>query len=291
MTGITSGVPGLCWRESGLAILGDELLDRFEATDRVFAGWAAELGAVRRFYPDLIELSQLNPVRYLQSFPHHATLVTGFRPQPAVFARAGGEYADAATIAVDESMQAGFTHLLAPAACYHCYPEFAGRQIERTHLVTMRCTCHRREQAYEPLRRQWCFRMREIVCLGDAKSVATFAEDARQWLDRLIVELGLEARWATAMDPFFDCENDPKALAQRVAPSKQELRLADGLAIASVNEHRTFFGDAYGIRTCSGAAWSACVAFGLERWLWAFLDRFGPRVSTWPALPCPKAIS
>ncbi len=60
--------------------------------------------------------------------------------------------------------------------------------------------------------------------------------------------------------------------------------LGDGppLAIASFNDHEAFFGDAFAIRTPSGAAASGCVAFGLERWLLAVLATHGPDARNWP---------
>jgi len=32
------------------------------------------------------------------------------------------------------------------------------------------------------------------------------------------------------------------------------------------------------------AAFSGCVAFGVERWLYAFLSRFGPDERSWPSV-------
>jgi hypothetical protein len=58
-----------------------------------------------------------------------------------------------------------------------------------------------------------------------------------------------------------------------VAPTKRELCLADGLAIASINRHRSFFGEAYDIRYGNEPARSACIAFGIERWLFALLEQ------------------
>jgi len=57
----------------------------------------------------------------------------------------------------------------------------------------------------------------------------------------------------------------------------------DTLAIASFNDHETFFGEAYGIRLADGApASTGCVAFGLERWLLAFLLAHGTVAARWP---------
>jgi hypothetical protein len=54
------------------------------------------------------------------------------------------------------------------------------------------------------------------------------------------------------------------------------------LAIGSVNFHRNYFGEAFEISRDGREAFSGCVAFGLERWIYAFLERFGMNESDWP---------
>jgi hypothetical protein len=56
----------------------------------------------------------------------------------------------------------------------------------------------------------------------------------------------------------------------------------EGLAIGSVNFHRNYFGEAFGISREGKEAFSGCVAFGIERWIYAWLTRFGPRAKDWP---------
>ena len=72
---------------------------------------------------------------------------------------------------------------------------------------------------------------------------------------------------------------------QQVAPTKHELTFDGRLAIASANLHHDAFGKAYDIERSGGQpAHSACVAFGLERWLATFAAQFGKDLSTWPDL-------
>jgi hypothetical protein len=92
----------------------------------------------------------------------------------------------------------------------------------------------------------------------------------------LAESLGLAARWEAATDPFFAPTARGQALLQQLKGLKRELvvRLPDGrdLAIASVNDHETYFGERFGIRLPDGGvASTSCVAFGLERWLLALL--------------------
>jgi hypothetical protein len=62
---------------------------------------------------------------------------------------------------------------------------------------------------------------------------------------------------------------------QKLFPTKEEFLYDGKLAIASVNFHRNFFGERCDIRLPDGsAAFTGCVAFGLERWLSALGDLF-----------------
>ena len=57
------------------------------------------------------------------------------------------------------------------------------------------------------------------------------------------------------------------------------------MAIASLNFHRTFFGERFDIRHPAGdPVCTGCVAFGLERWLYACIREFGLDWDAWPAV-------
>src|SRR5256885_1895226 len=67
-------------------------------------------------------------------------------------------------------------------------------------------------------------------------------------------------------------------------PVKTEMVFRTGLAIGSVNFHRNYFGEASQIQRQEQEAFSGCVAFGIERWIFAFLNQFGPDRKQWPDL-------
>jgi hypothetical protein len=73
-------------------------------------------------------------------------------------------------------------------------------------------------------------------------------------------------------------------MAQLVNPTKQEAIFDGHLAIASVNLHQDHFGRTYDIRQSGDYAYTGCVAFGLERWVYAIVSRFGDDPARWPAL-------
>jgi len=104
----------------------------------------------------------------------------------------------------------------------------------------------------------------------------------------LASSLGLEHRIVIATDPFFAPTARGKKLLQRVKGLKHELMLPVGdgreIAAASFNNHEAFFGECFDIRQAGGEpAVSGCVAFGLERWLLAYLVAHGPDAAGWPA--------
>jgi hypothetical protein len=239
-------------------------------------------GAADYRFPSLIPAHSLAPIAYLRSFPHLATFVTSSDRREVSLRALAAESGTAEEIAVRDGRFEVIRHLLTPAACYHFYPRFAGARLAAPLLLTTRCQCFRREEQYLPLQRQWCFDMREIVCIGGKEDIAGFVTNCTARIDALIRSLGLNAHWQTASDPFFDPQGDPKALAQLIEPSKQELCTPGSLAIASVNQHRSFFGESYDIQVGERPANSACVAFGIERWLYAMSEVHGTDVGAWP---------
>jgi hypothetical protein len=277
-------IKGMQWSDDGYVALSGALLDRAFELDSLFRSWAADLGATEYRFPSMIAAKSLVPIAYLKSFPHLATFVTSGRRHEDALISLAGECGVAGQIPVTDELLEPVEQLLTPAACYHFYPRFAGSRLTSPLIVTTKCQCHRREHEYVPLQRQWCFDMREVVCIGDGEEIDRFTEHCRERIEALVNALRIESAWETATDPFFDPMVDPKALAQLLEPVKQELCTRDGLAIASINKHRSFFGECYDIRHNGDAAHSACVAFGIERWLFALLQTFGPDAAAWPRL-------
>ena len=81
----------------------------------------------------------------------------------------------------------------------------------------------------------------------------------------------------------------PRSYFQLSSDAKYEvaLSLPDGarLAVGSLNHHSDFFGRVFDISLADGgAAHSACIAFGLERWVYAFLAQHGDDPARWPAV-------
>ena len=220
-------------------------------------------------------------------FPQWLTLASHLSAGPgALEAVAGAE--NPAEAACRSIAPAGAA--LPSAVCWHCYAALADRVLAAPRRITLEATCWRHEAGrFAPLERGWAFTMREVVFLGEPLEAARFLEEQLEAALLLARGLGLSPEVEQAEDPFFAGSARGRALLQRVKGLKREvtLPLGDGrrLAVFSANQHEAFFGEAFGLRLPSEKpCWSACAAFGLERWLLAFLVQHGADPAGWQDL-------
>ncbi|AXG79862.1 class-II aminoacyl-tRNA synthetase family protein [Streptomyces paludis] len=272
---------GLRWSERGSAALTGPLLELADRLDRALLHLAARWDAVPEEHPALLAAEDLEPVAYLSSFPQLATFAVSLSTEGDDLESFAGTAQKDTAAALSRGRLTTPRDVLTPAACYHVYAHHRGRELTAPLRVTTRNTCFRREDHFTPLRRQWSFRMREIVCLGTPEEVTPFLDGARTAVDGLLAALDLTVRWAPATDPFFNPAANPQYLMQKLHPTKYEACYGD-LAIASVNLHQDHFGGAYAITRDGRPVTSGCVAFGIERWLYAVLDRWGTDPAAWP---------
>jgi hypothetical protein len=271
---------GLRWDPCGLASLTGPLLSLADECDLAFQLLSARWHAAEELHPAALPADML--ADHLRSFPHQAMFPVALDPAEGNL----GDFADGQVVTHDGQVRltrtAPVSTVLTPAACYHVYAAHRGETLTAPLHVTTRNTCFRSEQEYRPLRRQWSFSMREIVCLGTPGEAAEFLDEARHMVARFAARIDLPLEWKPATDPFFRPRSHPGYLLQRVQPTKYEATYGGDLAIASVNLHHDHFGSTFDITRNGVPATSACVAFGIERWLFAITDRHGPNPSSWP---------
>lgn len=279
--------PHFAWSPSGQSSFSGPLLDLFRRLDAHFLAWAARFKAAEHQFPIFISAAELNKLDYFKNFPHLVTFPCTLDSSEENMTRfTEGTRMDGEG-KVHLTALAPVKDVLTPAACYHCYIRFQGKTLAAPLYLTTRCACFRREEYYKPLRRQWHFSMREIICIGSSDEVKAFLETGRERVAAFFQGIGLPIRWEDATDPFFRPTRNPKFLLQRLDPVKKEMiygEKGDELAIGSTNFHRNYFGEAFGITRNGEEAFSGCIAFGLERWIFAFLDHYGEDPKRWPAL-------
>jgi seryl-tRNA synthetase len=235
--------------------------------------------------PAGIPLEALARADYFASFPQWLTMASHFPADERTLERIATSPDAARAVRSAPNLVIA---ALPPAVCYHIYHRFADRVIDSPSVIGAQGTCWRHEgEQLRPLERGWAFTMREVVCIGSATDVGNFSERMTEATSGLAKELGLEASIEIATDPFFAPTSRGKSLLQRLRASKHELLLPlnreNRIAAASFNNHGTFYGDSFTIELRDGSpAHSACAAFGLERWLLAFLVTHGPDRTTWP---------
>jgi seryl-tRNA synthetase len=277
-------VPGYRWMDNGQSVFTGPSRALYAALDAMFLRWAAECGAEDYLFPTFLPAKELAKLDYFRSFPHLATFACSLDPAKdnlSAFAKGQGVDADG-RVALTEL--APVKDALTPAACYHVYIGIQDSALSAPHFATTRGTCFRREEYYAPMQRQWSFGMREIVCVGTSDEVKSFLDRYQAKVAAFFVELGLPIDWKPATDPFFNAAANPKFLAQKIDPVKTEMVYETGLAIGSVNFHRNFFGETFKIAREGQHAFSGCVAFGLERWIFAIVHHFGTNPENWPKL-------
>ncbi|MEU5693157.1 hypothetical protein [Actinosynnema sp. NPDC020468] len=249
-----------------LALLGPAETRLVRALDDTFAGWGVEAGAEEISVPPLYPVADLEKFDVYTNFPQLAfvagplELGGAAKPEDGRFARqdlVDGRY--------------GLPH----ATCFGAYLFHEGGVVADDALVTLVNRCFRNEERYGGLRRLASFQMREIVALGGFRHTQDVLARFTTRIGEFAAAIGLHLDREAAVDPFFTADGG-RALLQKLKPVKHEF-VHDGLAIASVNTHRNFFGERCDIRLRDTGehAYTACVAFGLERWLAVLGDLHG----------------
>ena len=138
------------------------------------------------------------------------------------------------------------------------------------------------------LSRLWNFTVRDLVFLGESDALTRLRREIADWAIGLREELDLSASLRLANDPFFLSPSRDKKLFQRLSEAKYELTLdlpfrEEHLAVSSFNLHADFYCKTYGIELAEDRlASSACMGFGLERWVYAFLAQKSLDPRNWP---------
>jgi hypothetical protein len=265
----------------------------FRYFDRAFEAYGRAFEARPLLTPTLIPTRVLARCDYFRSFPHNVTFACHLPEDVPTVESFRARHQDREVLD-DEALgdMATPDACLSPAVCYHVYHLNQGRATPAAGLAYSVCgKCFRYESSnMTDLRRLWDFTMREVVFLSTREDVLARRERSIEVLGRFLDEHRLAGEIRTASDPFFIA---PDALAktyfQLSSETKYEISLIlpnEGrLAVGSHNYHSDFFGRAFDTTVDGGGFMhSVCVAFGLERWVYAFLAQHGDDPAHWPEL-------
>ncbi len=276
-------VDGLQVTKDNQTILGSTVLRLADDIDRLFTHWARHFGAEEQRYPPLLSVAELDKLEYFKSFPHQAIFPVSLSTDDENLNQfANDPVSPEGRLQLTET--APVCHCLAPAACFPIYMSLAGQDLPATKFVTVRSLCFRKEGSVTPLTRQTTFSMREVVCIGAQEEVQLFLEQFRNLVEAFFERWKLPIKLERATDPFFNAPTNRKYIMQKVAPLKHEMVYNGHLATGSINFHQNSFGETFDISCKGSPVYSGCVAFGIERWLFAFLEHFGSKPKGWPSL-------
>ncbi|GJD51400.1 hypothetical protein OPKNFCMD_4154 [Methylobacterium crusticola] len=274
----------------GLTGLSGRLLALFRFFERRFRELAAAFEAEDQHYPVMVPSALLAETGYLGHFPQHVTFCCHLPDSLPVLEAVAAEAAAGVPDVAGRLAAPG--HVLTPGVCLPCY----GRQRDlvlapgTVRTLTMQNHVFRYEAGrFRPLARAWDFSVRDIVFFGPGPELVRRRAAVMERAFALARELDLDASLELANDPFFLDANRDKAVYQRMGAVKVELLLGlpgrdAPLAVSSFNLHREFYTGLYNTRLAEGGlAESACMGFGLERWLYGFLCQKGLDPAGWPA--------
>lgn len=256
---------------NGMATFVDQGHLIYQKLESIFLQWASATHAASVRYPALIRVADLDRLNYFRNFPHLVLCVCAL--DGSAHSGHGQRHGDIEALQRTDLGDAEFC--LPPAACYNVYLGLRGQRILAPQHVTTVAACFRNENHYDGLRRLRAFTLREIVCVGNAEAVKNHLQTYRAIVLEFLKHLGLPVSVEKASDPFFD-KDGTAARAARIFPTKEEILFRDTLAIGSLNYHRRFFGERCEITFDREPAHTGCVGFGIERWIQALSEHFGP---------------
>ena len=287
----TSPIEGVHPLGPGQMALEGVPLALFRYFDRTFSELGNTWDAQPLMTPTLIPARVLSRCDYFRSFPQNVTFASHLHEDLAVIdafrARHDGrdDLDDGALgdMATPEAC-------LSPAVCYHVYHLHQDRVIPAggtSHAVCGKCFRYEAGNTSD-LRRLWDFTMREVVFMGTREDVLRRREAGISRVATFLDQHDLAGEIRTASDPFFIAPDAAaKTYFQLSSETKYEISLLlpgdERVAVGSLNYHTDFFGRAFDITVENhGLMHSVCLAFGLERWVHAFLAQHGERPEHWP---------
>ncbi len=285
--------PDLHFFDEGLTGISGNLLGAYRFFEAQFKTFADEFGAAEQHYPVMLPTKLLQEVDYFSNFPQHVTLCSHFHDELPVLEQVARE-AKANPDDLAEKFGAALdtpSHVLTPAVCLPCYSQHKGHRIPLggvTRLTMQNHVFRYEAKRFQPLSRGWDFSVRDLVFFGSSAELTRLRADVMERAFALCETLDLDASLELANDPFFLDTSRDKVVYQRLAEAKYELLFAipgrqTPLAASSFNLHRDHYTGVYDIAFEDGEqAESACMGFGLERWLYAFVRQRGLDPEHWP---------
>lgn len=246
--------------------LGKEATRYFRILDSIILKWIKNCNIHEYQIPAMIDGEVLKKCGYFNTFPQHLTVAASFKKE--VYNEISDNYTNGEYYTISKKF---FT----PAACLHIYPTLEKEEIKDNRVYTTLARVYRNENNnFEKYTRIWDFSVRELVFVGNNKYVLESLEKIADKTKELLNELGIEAELVPASDNFYPSKkNIVKQRLQKANTLKKEIiSVINGreIALCSFNIHNFHFSKTFDFDN-DGKVETACVGFGMERWLAALL--------------------
>lgn len=251
----------------GSFVLGEEASETFDLIEKLFYRFSKVVGAKKIRLPHLLSTAHLKRCGYLPREQH----------QTSFLCSASSTFENFSFQACDDSLTANNCACLSPALCLSAYPVLGPHGLG-TGIFTAIGPVHRYEGGVFsrdlPLSRLWEFHCSEVIVLGSQELISEVFEKFASFTEHVCGTFGFKANLLSASDLFFHPEYGASALHQLINNSKMELRVDLGgadLAVASFNNHGRHFVDEFSLDERDLGLQTACLGFGLERWVQAMI--------------------
>lgn len=252
--------------------------------------FGGQFGAEIEIYPSTIRCETLDRCNHFTSFPEHMDFVAHLKQDLDVLnAFSNGCRDNKWSPALHDANMAECDLAVSPSCCYHCYEGMEGWELDAPRCITAVLACHRYEGAnHTTMTRLRAFTMREVVFIGQPRFVIECRGRAEEMIIQWAKDWELACSFETANDMFFTKDYSVKASFQRQQQAKKELLLRipsekKSISVFSSNFHAMSFGKAFNISIAGKPVTTGCIAWGLERWVYAIFSQFGFEVEKWPA--------
>lgn len=257
----------------------------FEYFDELFANIAHKLGAIDKLYPALLPIKEYYKTGYLKKTPQYAMFCSAVNDNISSLEQTDGAVHDHNVKDILKEPE----YALSPSACFHTYLEYEDTVLEDNTLITFKQNVFRNEGRlnYSEVGRLCDYHVREIVMVGSDDYVLEMRNHIMEKSIEIMKELNLEGDISLASDSFVVPKMQMYRKIQRIDKSKYEihLKVSDNKSIstASFNLHGKAFTDPFNIRVknCEETV-TACVGFGLQRWVISFLSQYSLDEQKWP---------
>lgn len=257
----------------------------FDLFDSMFRDIAYELGAIEKLYPVLLPLDEYSMTGFVRKTPQYAIFCSTVNENLRDLERTDAAMHDKKVKEIIKEPR----FALSPSACFHTYIEYKDKTLKDNTIVTFRQNVFRNEGRlnYNEIGRLCDYHVREIVMIGSNEFILESRNKIMQKSKELMSKLQLIGDISLASDSFVVPKMQMYRKIQHIDKSKYEMHLNispdKSISTASYNLHGKAFTDPFNIsvENCEDTV-TACVGFGLQRWVLAFLLQYGLNEESWP---------